>query len=52
MIIVTGGAGFIGSNLIKELNKISLNNIYIFDQINKQKKKNLKNLIYKKIYHK
>ena len=52
MIIITGGAGFIGSNLIKELNKKSLNKIYIFDQVNKLKKKNLKNLIYKKIYHK
>ena len=52
MIIITGGAGFIGSNLIKELNKKFFNNIYIFDQVNKLKEKNLKNLIYKKIYHK
>lgn len=52
MIVITGGAGFIGSNLIKELNKKSLDNIYIFDQINNLKKKNLKNLVFKKIYHK
>jgi len=52
MIIVTGGAGFIGSNLIKELNKKEFNNIYIFDQITHLKKKNLDNINYKKIYHK
>lgn len=52
MIVITGGAGFIGSNLVRELNKKSLHNIYIFDQINNLKKKNLKNLIFKKIYHK
>ena len=27
MIIVTGGAGFIGANLVKGLNKRGLNNI-------------------------
>tara|TARA_A100000164_G_C21859469_1_gene749281 strand:- start:254 stop:1195 length:942 start_codon:yes stop_codon:yes gene_type:complete len=52
MIIVTGGAGFIGSNLIKKLNEINLKEIYIFDRINYLKKKNLKNLIFKRIYHK
>jgi ADP-L-glycero-D-manno-heptose 6-epimerase len=52
MIIVTGGAGFIGSNLIKSLNEINLNKIYIFDRVTKLKKMNLKNLDYKKIYHK
>ena len=52
MIIVTGGAGFIGSNLIKELNKKGFNNIYIFDRISHLKKSNLDNLYFKKIYHK
>jgi len=35
MIIVTGGSGFIGSNLIKELNKRGFKDIYIFDQVSK-----------------
>ena len=52
MIIVTGGAGFIGSNLIRNLNKNRIKEIVIFDNLNKQKKKNLKNLSYKKIYNK
>ena len=52
MIIVTGGAGFIGSNLIKKLNKNSYKNIYIFDNITKLKKNNLQNLNYKKTYNK
>ncbi len=52
MIIITGGAGFIGSNLIKELNKKGFINIYIFDRVSHLKKKNLANLNFKKIYHK
>ena len=52
MIIVTGGAGFIGSNLIKELNKKGFNNIYIFDRISHLKKLNLDNLDFKKVYYK
>lgn len=52
MIIVTGGAGFIGSNLIKALNKNGFDDIYIFDRIFPSKKKNLKNLNFKKTYHK
>ena len=39
MIIITGGAGFIGSNLIQELNRKLIYDIYIFDQINELKKK-------------
>lgn len=52
MIIITGGAGFIGSNLIKELNKKGFDNIYIFDRISNLKKRNLINLNFKKIYYK
>ncbi|MDR0453447.1 MAG: ADP-glyceromanno-heptose 6-epimerase [Deferribacteraceae bacterium] len=33
MIVVTGGAGFIGSNLIKELNNQGFNNILIVDDL-------------------
>ena len=39
MIIITGGAGFIGSNLIHFLNKKKNHNIVIFDSLNKLKKK-------------
>ena len=50
MIIVTGGAGFIGSNLIYGLNKINQNNIIICDTANSVLKKNyLKKAKYKKI---
>ena len=50
MIIVTGGAGFIGSNLIYKLNKISEKNIVICDVVNSKLKKNyLKEIKYKKI---
>ena len=52
MIIVTGGAGFIGSNLIKKLNENYYKNIYIFDNFTKIKKKNLQYLNYKKTYDK
>lgn len=33
MIIVTGGAGFIGSNLVKGLNQIGIDNILIVDDL-------------------
>ena len=49
MIIVTGGAGFIGSNLIYKLNKINQNNIIICDVANSVLKKNyLQKTKYKK----
>ena len=51
MIIITGGAGFIGSNLIKGLNKKGYNDIYIFDRISNLKKPNLDNLDFKKVYY-
>jgi len=45
MIIVTGGAGFIGSALIAELNKRQISDILVVDQLGSdQKWKNLQNL--------
>ncbi len=45
MIIVTGGAGFIGSNLIKGLNSIGIDEIIVVDNLtNSQKHRNLNTL--------
>jgi ADP-L-glycero-D-manno-heptose 6-epimerase len=45
MIIVTGGAGFIGSNLIKGLNEEGINDILIVDNLeNSKKHRNLSSL--------
>lgn len=47
MIIVTGAAGFIGSNLVKKLNDEGYRDIVLVDDFsNKQKNKNLENKIY------
>jgi ADP-L-glycero-D-manno-heptose 6-epimerase len=43
MILITGGAGFIGANLIKKLNQKKITNIVIVDNIKKDKK-NLKKI--------
>ena len=50
MIILTGGAGFIGSNLRKELNKQQVSDIVIVDDIDHPlKAENLVNSKYKEI---
>lgn len=38
MIIVTGGAGFIGSNIVRKLNERGVNNIIIVDKLKNGKK--------------
>tara|TARA_B100000945_G_C20326396_1_gene570228 strand:+ start:135 stop:1073 length:939 start_codon:yes stop_codon:yes gene_type:complete len=52
MIILTGGAGFIGSNLLKKLNNLHYKDIILFDNLNKLKKKNIAQLSFKSIYFK
>ena len=48
MIIVTGGAGLIGSNLINQLNALSINDILIVDNLaNGRKMFNLADLDFK-----
>ena len=50
MILVTGAAGFIGSNIVASLNKKGYNKIILCDWVNdKNKKKNIEKLIYQKI---
>ena len=46
MVIVTGGAGFIGSNIVKGLNEKGEDNIIIVDNLsNASKHKNLNKII-------
>ena len=40
-ILVTGGAGFIGSNLVNELLKDNKNRIFVFDNLSTGRKENL-----------
>ena len=46
MIIITGGAGFIGSNLLKALNDKNLNDILVVEELDRFEKKfnNLENM--------
>jgi len=48
MIIVTGGAGFIGSNLVNTLNENGINDIIIVEELDRYKEKfnNIKDLKY------
>ena len=41
MIVVTGGAGFIGSNLVWELNRRGRTDILVVDRLEPEKHKNL-----------
>ena len=53
MIVVTGGAGFIGSALVRELNLRGYSNIFIVDQKNHpEKEKNLDGLNFIKLFDK
>lgn len=53
MIIVTGGAGFIGSATVWQLNKIGRNDIVIVDELRDGEKwKNLNGLSFADVYHK
>ncbi len=52
MIIVTGGAGFIGSAIIKKLNDIGRDDIIIVDRLGKDSKwKNIRSLKYASFIH-
>ena len=51
MIIVTGGAGFIGSALVWRLNQLGVDDIFIVDEFGKDDKyKNLLNLLSNNIF--
>ena len=53
MIIVTGAAGFIGSNLVKNYNKIGRADLFLVDNLNKYyKRENIKKLRYQKFFTK
>lgn len=49
LIVVTGGAGFIGSCMVRYLNDLGLNNILVVDELGSSEK--WKNLVGKKFYH-
>ena len=53
MIVVTGGAGFIGSAVVWKLNEQGIDNIVIVDHLGESDKwKNLNGLNFADIYHK
>ena len=53
MIVVTGGAGFIGSAVVWKLNKMGIDKITIVDELGKEEKwKNLNGLKFADFFHK
>jgi len=52
MIIITGGAGFIGSCILSRFNRESISDIIIVDELDSQKEKNLKNKKFQDYLHK
>ncbi|MCX7798601.1 MAG: ADP-glyceromanno-heptose 6-epimerase [Melioribacter sp.] len=53
MIVVTGGAGFIGSAVVWKLNKMGIDKIIIVDELGMDEKwKNLNGLLYEDFLHK
>ena len=53
MIVVTGGAGFIGSAFVSRLNRENIDDIVIVDELGKTDKwKNLVNLRFVNYFHK
>lgn len=53
MIVVTGGAGFIGSAIVWKLNQLGVDKIVIVDELRKEEKwKNLNGLMFENFLHK
>jgi len=51
-ILVTGAAGFVGSNIVKRLNDTGHNDIYLVDSVNDKNEKNIKSFKYKDLIKK
>ena len=52
-VVVTGGAGFIGSCIVRKLNDMGIEDIYIVDNVNTSEKwMNLRNKKYIRYFHK
>ena len=51
MIIITGGAGFIGANLVKKINKSYSSDVIVVDNI-KKNTKNINSIKFKDYYDK